>query len=97
MLDNLLDINLINESLQHSIENIARQQQENDNLKAEMAWLKQKLFGSSSERSAAPIPGQMGLFDGEEEKPLELIELEVVSLPKKSRKKKPALKEQFEN
>ena len=78
-------------------ETIARQQQENDNLKAEMSWLKQKLFGSSSERRAAPFPGQMGLFDGEEEKPLELIEPEVVSLPKKSRKKKPTLKEQFEN
>ena len=39
----------------------------------------------------------MGLFDGEEENPLELIEPEVVSLPKKPRKKKPPLKEQFEN
>ena len=78
-------------------ETIARQQQENDNLKAEMAWLKQKLFGSSSERRAEPFPGQMGLFDAEEEKAPELIEPEVVTLPKKPRKKKPTLKEQFGN
>ena len=90
-------ISQLNMTIKNLNETIARQQQENDNLKAEMAWLKQKLFGSSSERRAAPFPGQMGLFDGEEEKPLELIEPEVVSLPKKSRKKKPTLKEQFEN
>ena len=90
-------ISQLNMTIKSLNETIARQQQENDNLKAEMAWLKQKLFGSSSERRVAPIPGQMGLFDGEEEKPLELIEPEVVSLPKKSRKKKPTLKEQFEN
>ena len=90
-------ISQLNMTIKNLNETIARQQQENDNLKAEMAWLKQKLFGSSSERRAVPLPGQMGLFDGEEEKPLELIEPEVVSLPKKSRKKKPTLKEQFEN
>ena len=90
-------ISQLNMTIKTLNETIARQQQENDNLKAEMAWLKQKLFGSSSERRAAPFPGQMGLFDGEEEKPLELIEPEVVSLPKKSRKKKSTLKEQFEN
>lgn len=78
-------------------ETIARQQTENDNFKAEMAWLKQKLFGSSSEHRAETFPGQMGLFDAEEEKPPKLIEPEVVTLPKKSRKKKPLLKEQFEN
>lgn len=90
-------ISQLNMTIKNLNETIARQQQENDNLKAEMAWLKQKLFGSSSERRTAPIPGQMRLFDGEEEKPLELIEPEVVSLPKKPRKKKPTLKEQFEN
>lgn len=78
-------------------ETIAKQQAENDNLKAEMAWLKQKLFGSSSERRKDEFPGQMSLFDTEEEKPLELIEPEVVELPKKPRKKKPTLKEQFAN
>lgn len=37
------------------------------------------------------------MFDTEEEKPLELIESEVVNLPKKPRKKKLTLKEQFAN
>lgn len=62
-----------------------------------MAWLKQKLFGSSSERRIDSYPGQMGLFDLEEEKPLELIEPEIVVLPKRPRKKKPTLAEQFNN
>lgn len=39
----------------------------------------------------------MSLFDVEEEKTLELIEPEVVELPKKPRKKKTTLKEQFAN
>ena len=90
-------ISQLNITIKNLNDTIARQQQENDNLKAEMAWLKQKLFGSSSEHRTASFPNQMGLFDGEEEKTLELIEPEVVSLPKKSRKKKPTLKEQFEN
>ena len=90
-------ISQLNMTIKNLNETIARQQQENDNLKAEMAWLRQKLFSSSSERRVDPFPGQMGIFDGEEEKPLELIEPEVVSLPKKPRKKKPTLKEQFEN
>ena len=90
-------ISQLNMTIKTLNETIARQQTENDNLKAEMAWLRQKLFGSSSERRPNPFPGQMGLFDSEEEKPLELIEPEVVSLPKKPRKKKPSLKEQFEN
>ena len=72
---------------------IARQQAENVNLKAELAWFRHKIFSSSSERRINNIPGQMGLFDSEEEKPLELIEPEVVELPKKPRKKKPTLKE----
>lgn len=55
-------ISQLNMTIKNLNETIARQQQENDNLKAEMAWLNQKLFGSSSERRAAPIPGQMGLL-----------------------------------
>ncbi|MED9903215.1 MAG: IS66 family transposase [Lachnospiraceae bacterium] len=90
-------ISQLNTTIKTLNETIARQQTENDNLKAEMAWLKQKLFGSSSERRSDPFPGQMGLFGPEEEKPLEIIEPEVVPLPPKSRKKKPTLKEQFEN
>ncbi len=74
-------ISQLNMTIKTLNETIARQQTENDNLKAEMTWLKQKLFGSASERRADPFPGQMGLFDAQEEKPLELIEPEVVSLP----------------
>ena len=67
-------ISQLNTTIQTLNDTIARQQAENDNLKAEMAWIKQKLFGSSSERRIDSYPGQMGLFDLEEEKPLELIE-----------------------
>ena len=42
---------------------IARQQTENDNLKAELAWFRQKMFGSSSERRTDVIAGQLSLFD----------------------------------
>lgn len=90
-------ISQLNMTIKTLNETIAKQQAENDNLKAEMAWLKQKLFGSSSERRKDEFPGQMSMFDSEEEKPLELIEPEVVELPKKTRKKKPTLKEQFAN
>lgn len=87
----------LNTTIKMLNETIANQQQENDNLKAEMAWLKQKLFGSSSERRKMQVPGQMNLFDKEEEKPAEIIEPEIVTVTKKPRKKKPTLQEQFEN
>ena len=90
-------ISQLNTTIKTLNETIAKQQTENDNLKAEMAWLKQKLFGSSSERRKEPFPGQMSFLDSEEEKPLEMIEPEVVEIPKKPRKKKTSLKEQFEN
>ena len=90
-------VSQLNTTIKTLNDTIARQQAENDNLKAEMAWLKQKLFGSSSERIPDLYPGQMGLFDSEEEKPLELIEPEIVVLPKRPRRKKPTLEEQFGN
>lgn len=76
---------------------IARQQSENNNLKSELAWFRQKMFGSSSEHRTDDMAGQISLFDrpSEEEKPVELIEPEIVEHPKKSRKKKPTLREQF--
>lgn len=63
---------------------IARQQSENDNLKAELAWFRQKMFGSSSERHTDDLVGQLSLFDSvsEEEKPAELIEPEIVEQQK---------------
>lgn len=92
-------ISQLNTTIQTLNDTIARQQAENDNLKAELAWLRQKLFGSSSERRTGTIAGQMNLFESlpEEEKPVELIEPEIVGTPKKPRKKKPTLKEQFKD
>ena len=60
-------VSQLNTTIKTLNDTIARQQAENDNLKAEMAWLKQKLFGSSSERRSDPYPGQMRLFDSEED------------------------------
>ena len=68
-------------------------QQENDNLKAELAWFRRKMFGSSSERRAFGVEGQLSFIEDEEEKPVELIEPEIVEKPKKVRKKKPTLEE----
>ena len=94
--DMILQLNM---SIKALNDTIARQQSENDTLKAELAWFRQKMFGSSSERREDDIAGQMSLFEvfQEEEKTLELIEPEVVEQPKKSRKKKPTLEEQFKN
>ena len=94
--DMISELNMTIKTLNNTI---ARQQSENDNLKAELAWFRQKLFGTSSERRTDDVAGQLSLFESlpEEEKPIELIEPEVVELPRKPRKKKPTLKEQFES
>ena len=89
----------LNTTIKTLNDTIARQQSENDNLKAELAWFRQKMFGSSSERRIDDLSGQLSLFDtpSENEKPVELIEPEIVEQPKKSCKKKPTLKEQFKD
>lgn len=93
--DMIAQLNLTIKTLNDTI---ARQQSENDNLKAELAWFRQKMVGSSSERRADGIAGQLSLFDNpDEEKPVERIEPEIVEAPKKSRRKKPTLKEQFKD
>ena len=73
-------ISQLNMTIKTLNDTIAKQQSENDNLKAELAWFRQKLFGSSSERRIDDIAGQMSLFENhpEDEKPLELIEPEIV-------------------
>ncbi len=101
-LSELKDVILqLNTTIKTLNETIAKQQAENDSLKEELAWFRQKMFGSSSERHAVPMEGQMSLpflaEAPEEEKPVELIEPEVVELPKKPRKAKPSLKEQFKD
>lgn len=89
----------LNTTIKTLTETMNRQQAENDNLKAELAWFRQKYFGTSSERRIVDVAGQLNLFDtpGEDEKPVELIEPEVIPAPKKSRKKKPTLAEQFKD
>lgn len=73
-------ISQLNTTIKTLNETIAKQQSENDNLKAELAWFRQKLFGSSSERRVDDMAGQRSLFENlaEDEKPIELIEPEVV-------------------
>lgn len=92
-------ISQLNTTIKMLNETISKQQTENDNLKAELAWFRQKMFGSSSERRKDDIAGQLSLFGDsvEEEKPVELIEPEIVTPAKKSRKKKPTLAEQFKD
>lgn len=70
----------LNTTIKMLNDTISRQQDENDNLKAELAWFRQKMFGSSSERRTDDIAGQLSLFGEtvEEEKPVELIEPESV-------------------
>ena len=109
MADNSRDIQLIelqdmishlNTTIKALNDTIARQQAENDNLKAELAWFRKKYFGSSSEKRTYDVAGQLNLFDGlaeEEDKTAELIEPEVVPAPRKTRKKKPTLEEQFKD
>lgn len=89
----------LNTTIKTLTETMNRQQAENDNLKAELAWFRQKYFGASSERRTVDVAGQLNLFDTpqEDEKPVELIEPEVIPAPKKSRKKKPTLAEQFKD
>lgn len=92
-------ISQLNTTIKTLVEALNKQQAENDNLKAELAWFRQKYFGASSERRVDNVAGQLNLFDNltEDEKPVELIEPEVVPSLKKSRKKKPTLAEQFKD
>ena len=92
-------ISQLNITIKALNDTIAKQQAENDNLKAELAWFRQKMFGSSSERRIDGVEGQLNLFDNlsDEEKEVELIEPEVIEQPKKSRRKKPTLQEQFKD
>lgn len=92
-------ISQLNTTIKTLNDTIVRQQAENDNLKAELAWFRQKLFGASSERHSFDVAGQLTLFGDapEEDLPTELIEPEIVPAPKKTRKRKPALGEQFKD
>lgn len=91
-------------SLQKTIEEHNAKNEQKDqtiaNLQAELAYLKQKLFGASSERRTSDIPGQMNLFDDPEDTRIpEIIEPEVIEVSgyKKERKPKATYEEQFRN
>ena len=73
-------ISQLNTTIKMLNETINRQQKENDNLKAELAWFRQKMFGASSERRIDDFEGQLSLFDemDESDKPIELIEPEII-------------------
>ena len=95
------------ESLQKLLEernsNEAKKDQIISNLEAQLAFLKQKLFGSTSEARKGEFPGQMNIFDllegKEEEKPAVELEPEIIEVKgyKKERKPKATYDEMFEN
>lgn len=59
------------------------------NLNAQLDFLKNKLYGSTSEKNK-PFPGQYSLFDDEEpEKPVALLEPEFVDVATHKRARKP--------
>ena len=97
------DQNRLIDSLQKMLEernaSDAKKDQVIANLEAQLAFLKQKLFGSTSElRRKQQIPGQLSLFDDpDEEKTPEEIEPEVIEVKgyKKERKPKATYDEMF--
>lgn len=52
----------LNTTIKALTETLNKQQAENDNLKAELAWFRQKYFGASGERRVDDIAGQLNLF-----------------------------------
>ena len=85
------------DSLQKTIENL---RQELSSKQAEVDYLKAKLFGSSSEKSKAPFPGQMNLFEElPDDRIPEVIEPEIIEVTahKRERKPKPTYEEMFGN
>lgn len=71
MKDTITELNKLIKTLRETIEMMKAQQeqvsQERDNLKEQVDYLTRKLFGSSSEKGVAQIPGQMNLFNEAEE------------------------------
>ena len=78
----------------------AKKDQIISNLEAQLEFLKQKLFGSTSEGRKTQCPGQLSIFDlfeGEEEQPVVEIEPEIIEVKayKKERKPKATYDEMF--
>ena len=76
------------DSLQKTIEDL---RQELSNKQAELAYLKDKMFGSSSEKRKAPLPGQINLFESDlpDDRIPEIIEPEVIEVAAHKRNRKP--------
>lgn len=74
--------------------NEAKKDQTISNLEAQLAFLKQKLFGSTSEARKAQVPGQLSIFDfidginGKEEKPPVDVEPEFTEVKGYTKQKK---------
>ena len=64
LLNELRETNkLLRTALEETRKEKAVLQQERDNFKEQVDYLTKKLFGSSSEKGACDIPGQMDLFN----------------------------------
>ena len=83
-------------SLQKTIEEL---RQELSNKQAELDYFKAKLFGSSSEKLKVPFPGQLSIFEQEDDRISEIIEPEIINVAshKRERKPKATYDELFEN
>ena len=90
-------------SLQKSLDERTAEDAKKDriiaDLEAQLAFLKQKLFGSTSEMKKAPFPGQLSLFDTPEEEAPVQVEPEIIEVKgyKKERKPKATYDEMFAN
>lgn len=60
-------ISQLNTTIKMLNETISRQEKENAELKSQLAWFRQKMFGSSSERRIDDFEGQLSLVDGIDE------------------------------
>ena len=71
-------------SLQKSLDERTAEDAKKDriiaDLEAQLAFLKQKLFGSTSEMKKAPFPGQLSLFDTPEEEAPVQVEPEIIEV-----------------
>lgn len=84
------------ESLQKTVDELRL---ELSNKQAELDYFKAKLFGSSSERFKTPFPGQINMFEQEDDRTPELIEPELIDVVshKRERKPKATYEEMFKN
>lgn len=70
----------------------AKKDQIISNLQAQLEYLKQKLFSSTSEMRKSPFPGQMNIFDyleGDVENPAIEIEPEIIEVKSYKKERKP--------